>query len=195
MSNRITYFDNLRGLAIIGVIAIHASDNGLHFESNDPNYYFIVAWRQLLNFSVPLFLAISGYFMASKSVSTVPDYLNFLKIQIPKVYIPLFFWSIIWFALATLIYKMPIQAELLKLIAFQSSGPYYFIALIIQFYLLLPALQRLANHTGLCISLVISIGAALGISYIRHFTNVHLPLIVYAGNFVTWLVFLYSACT
>ena len=98
MSNRIEYFDVLRGLAIIGVVAIHSSTTGFQFEHHSFNFNFTVVWRNLLNFSVPLFLAISGYFLAKKKIESLDDYLAFIKKYIARVYIPFFIWSFAWFS-------------------------------------------------------------------------------------------------
>lgn len=189
MSNRIEYFDILRGLAILGVVAIHASGTGFQFEQDSFNFNFTVLWRNALNFSVPLFLAISGYFLARKNIQSYSEYFKFLKKQIPRVYTPLLSWSLVWLALAVFIFNKPIINEVVKLIAFQSSGTYYFIAVIIQFYLLMPILYRLANYGGVILSILISIGMTITIAYLRYYTDLSLPLILYAGNFATWMMF------
>lgn len=189
MSERIGYFDILRGLAILGVVAIHSSSTGLLFSENSINFDFTVLWRNLLNFSVPMFLAISGYFLAKKKFENYGNYFSYLKKQIPRVYIPLFFWSIISLSLAILIQNKSVIDELVKLVTFRSSIPYYFIALIIQFYILLPVLNRLANKRGLMLSIAISLIATSIIFYLRYFTDISLPVILYAGNFATWMMF------
>ena len=56
MKNREYSFDFFRGIAILGVIAIHASGLGVNFSDTNWNFHFSMIWRQLLNFSVPLFL-------------------------------------------------------------------------------------------------------------------------------------------
>jgi surface polysaccharide O-acyltransferase-like enzyme len=86
---RIYYFDMLRGIAIMAVVAIHSSGGGLTFPSDSFNFNFTIFWRNSLNFSVPLFIAISGYFLAKKEINNRNDYFRFLKKQIPKIYIPL----------------------------------------------------------------------------------------------------------
>jgi len=189
MPNRIEYFDILRGLAILGVVAGHSSNTGLNFAENSLNFNFTVLWRNLLTFSVPMFLAISGYFLAKKPINNANNYFVFLKYQIPRVYIPLLFWSFFWFIFLVLIKNKPILSELIRLLCFQSSSPYYFIALIIQYYILLPFFKSFANTTGLLISIVASITMTGIIFYFRYYTDIRLPLIVYAGNFLTWLMF------
>ncbi|AFL69148.1 acyltransferase [Sulfurospirillum barnesii] len=186
---RIKYFDMLRGTAIIFVVIIHSSNKGFQFSSDSFNFNFTVLTRQLINIAVPLFLAISGYFLVQKNISRWGEYFSFIKKQIPKIYIPFLFWSSVFLILEVLIFNQSIASELFKLVVFQSSGPYYFIALIIQYYILLPILKKLANFRGLIISLLISF-AVVGITfYIRNYMGIKLPLILYAGNFPVLLVF------
>ena len=76
--SRNTYFDFLRGVAIIMVVAVHT-----YHKAEDS-----VAFRQVLNAAVPLFIAISGFFLSQKQIEQKAHYFQFLKRQIPKVYIP-----------------------------------------------------------------------------------------------------------
>lgn len=176
-------------LAIFGVVAIHSSASGLQFSEESINFNFTVLWRNILNFAVPMFLAISGYFLAKKTIGSSKEYVAFQRKQIPRVYIPLLIWSLVWFGSSVLIYNKSVVHELIKLVTFQSSGPYYFIALIIQYYLLLPVLKKLANNKGLVFSVLISLVMTCTIFYLRFYTETNLPLILYAGNFATWLMF------
>lgn len=189
VSERIEYFDVLRGLAIFSVVAIHSSDSGLQFGKESINFNFTVLWRNILNFGVPLFLAISGFFLAKKPIVKSSEYFEFIKKQILKVYFPLLIWSLVWLSFSILIQNKPAANELIKLFIFQSSGPYYFIALIIQYYLLLPILKKLANKKGLIISIFISITMTCVIFYLRYRVKISPPLILYAGNFATWQMF------
>lgn len=189
MSDRIEYFDTLKGVAILGVIAIHSSGSWLQFEHNSLNFHFNVLWRNLLNVSVPMFLAISGYFLAKKRIDNLDDYFSFLKKQIPRVYIPLVFWSVVWLSFGVLIQNKSIAHEAVKLVSFQSCGPYYFVALIIQYFILLPVFNRFKNTTGLVIAIVTSMFITGIFSYLRYYTDIRLPLIIYAGNFATWMMF------
>lgn len=77
------------------------------------------------------------------------------------------------------------QIEILLVCAFSI---YYFIALIIQFYILLPVLQKYKNIM-MPLSFVISILSISLITYLSKIQGMQLPLIIYAGPFVTWFVF------
>ena len=61
---RNTYFDFLRGFAIMMVVGIHTYTLG-----EDSTLV-----RQLLNTAVPLFIAISGYFLSQKKMENKDDY-------------------------------------------------------------------------------------------------------------------------
>lgn len=76
MSNHITYFDFLRGIAIVMVVLIHCTGI-INFEG--ANNIMTMAFRECLNCAVPIFIAISGYFMCLKPVDNPKDYLSFIK--------------------------------------------------------------------------------------------------------------------
>lgn len=94
------YFDFLRGIAIMMVVAIHtypaASITGYNTLGDD----ILLITRQILNSAVPLFLAISGYFLARKVLVSRKEIFDFWKKQIARVYIPLLVWGAGWFLLS-----------------------------------------------------------------------------------------------
>lgn len=143
MSVRNRYFDLLRGVAILMVIGIHT------FIPKDilwSRFDFGVIARQSLNTAVPLFLALSGFFLYRKRLLNNKEIITFWKKQIPKIYIPVLIWSLPLFSLDLLCGKGNILI-ILKLIICGYSI-YYFVALIIQYYLLLPLFQRVKLNGG-----------------------------------------------
>ena len=102
MKVRLPYFDVLRAIAIIGVVTIHVIGIGYTNEKFSINYNLSIVLRQLVNFSVPLFLFISGYFMSKVILKSKNDYFSYLKKQIPRVLIPFIVWSVIYSFLAYL---------------------------------------------------------------------------------------------
>ena len=184
MKERLVYFDILRGLAIFMVVAIHTFPS-LH--SATEGELFI---RQLLNLAVPLFLAISGFFLANKQVDLKERYVAFLKKQIPRVYIPVILWSMPLFALA--IYQAGSIVVNLFLLLVCGYSIYYFVAVVIQYYLLLPVLQRMTKkYRGGVIISCISIFSVLLVTYILQFKGIRLPLILYAGWSPLWMIFFF----
>lgn len=188
MKQKLIYFEILRGIAILGVVSIHSTSIGYKFENTSFDFIGTVIWRQLINFSVPLFLAISGYFAASKNFENRDDYTNFLKRQLPKVCIPYLFWSIIYI-IPLVIKGTSIKRIIFLLVTFQTSFHFYFILLIIQYYILLPVLQKMKNLNGLSAAAVISLLSCLTIFTLRYYLDINIPLYIYAGVFPTWIVF------
>ena len=144
--SRNEYFDFLRGIAIIMVVGIHTLPKLTEYDSVDSMLTITV--RQLLNCAVPLFLAISGYFIAKKDLSTAKSRIQFWRKQIPIVYIPCLIFSIGWFALDLL--KHGTSNVWMDLVALTICGYsiYYFIALIIQLYIVTPWLLRVSYWGG-----------------------------------------------
>lgn len=175
------YFDLLRGIAIIAVVSIHT----LHYGNNLSTDITTLFYRNAINFAVPLFLVLSGYLCAKFQMKQ--GFLHFLRKQIPKIYIPLLFYSSI-FTIVFYIYKpISINIALIKIFLCSTLGPYYFIALIIQYYILLPLIKDTKNC--LIISFIISCMSCLIIFYTRYFLNIQIPLILYAGLSPVWIVF------
>ncbi len=176
------YFDALRGIAIMMVVAIHT-----FYACEFDSWLSIcaISMREIFNMAVPMFLAISGFFIGRRDFEDKRQVFAFWKKQIPKVYIPVLFWSIPYFFLSILEGQSILENVLLFF--FCGYSIYYFIALIVQCYLLLPVIQKkmLKPATGgviLCISII----CVIVISY----TSVtKLPLIVYAGPAIVWLIF------
>lgn len=183
-NKRIGYFDFLRGIAIIMVVGIHAFSQ---FTANQTSYAPLsVTLREIMNCGVPIFFALSGFFLADKSVHTKSKYIGFIKKQIPKVYIPVLFWSI------PLLMRSVIEGEdIISSILFYFTcgySVYYFIAVIIQFYLCLPLIQRINMKYGgviLCISMF---SAFISVD-VQDMMRAHWPLILYLGHGDLWLIF------
>ena len=94
VNKRDDYYDFWRGIAIMMVVGIHT----FAIPSFDTNVGIYSAFvRQILNCAVPIFLAISGLFLGKKELNTKPQILHFQKKQIPKVYIPMLLWSVLYF--------------------------------------------------------------------------------------------------
>lgn len=141
-SYRIAYYDMLRGLAIIMVIAQHIP--GVEYFGSIEGCLNIVI-REFCSIAVPVFLAISGFFIARKPMNTFSEYLAFVKRQIPRVYIPCLIWSLPILAL-WLHNGRDAFYSLLGILGCMAHGPYYFIALIIQMYLLHPVFVYAVKH-------------------------------------------------
>ena len=185
MSNsRNYYFDGIRGLAILMVIGIHTYPN-----PDSDTFWGVteICLRQLLNCAVPIFFAISGYFLVKKDFNSFEDIKMFWKKQILKVYVPTLVWSLPYF-LIEILKGESIFGNILFLFVC-GFGPFYFIATIIQYYVLLPIIKKIKSFSNIIpftISLISSLVAAYYISW-GGFSS--LPIIFYAGPFYVWIVF------
>ena len=179
MRQRITYFDFLRGIAILMVVGIHTFSHST-FDSIGGNITIII--RQVINCAVPIFLAISGFFLAQKKLDTKADCLKFWKKQIPAVYVPCFIWSLPLFVVAILHPGSNILVNIAKL-CFCGFSIYYFVILIIQLYILLPFLKKFNIRHVLFASATISGAAAIMTTYLLAIKGYDIPLTVYGGPF------------
>lgn len=186
-SNRETYFDFLRGIAILMVIGIHTY-TVRPFEGAT-NTIQIVA-RETINFAVPLFLAISGYFIGKKKIENSTDYTYFLKRQLRRVYVPAVLWSLPM-AILCVIHGQGVITSIGKSFLCMTFGPYYFIVLIIQFYLLHPVVKKLSNSLmGGALLLLINTLSLFIYNYVVNTEQQAAVLSV--GPFVYWMVFYFT---
>ena len=177
---RNTYFDFLRGLAIMMVVGIHTYT--LRKDST--------VVRQLLNTAVPLFVAISGYCLSQKRMENKDDYLFFLKKQFPKVYLPVLVWSLPLYAIALYSGSSIIKQTILLLSCGLSI--YYFVAFIMQCYVVLPVINNYISGNKrrvVIVSCLISFAWIAGVMYMNTIQGKGIPLILYAGPLPCWLMF------
>ncbi len=189
MITRNPYFDFLRGFAIIMVVGIHTVTS-MSPDFNTVEGIVIIILRSLLNCAVPLFLAISGYFIASKKISFGKEHISFLKKQIPKIYIPCLIFSIPYLTMSLISGSNGILKPLAIFFACGFSV-YYFVALIIQYYLLLPIFIKFNGFVGLVLTVLISALSIIGVTYVIKYEGIELPLLIYAGLFPLWILFFF----
>ncbi len=184
-------FDAFRGIAIIAVIAIHAIDTVFSWRcptTGGWNLFFIVTYRQLLNFAVPAFIFISGYWMSRKPLESFGDYKAFLSKRLPRVLIPYLFWS---FALlgyeAIKTHDIDIQQITFKLLTGRATTIYFFILVISQLYIITPLLQYInRKRYGLILVLILNVISLLSAYLSRLHFNYWIPV---SSVFYSWIIF------
>lgn len=117
-------------------------------------------------------------------------HLDFLKRQITKIYIPALIYSVPWFLLDFHANPDNIGIKIANY-AFCGYSIYYFVALIIQYYILSPLLTHINNSEGLILTTLISSISILLITYLLKIKNLAIPLLVYAGPFPVWIAFFF----
>lgn len=139
------HLDFLKGLAILAVVGIHFLDKTFPYLSEFQKPYGF--WfDQFLRFSVPLFVALSGYGLAQKYQSPALDYLAFIKRRAVKLLPAYFLGSAIAYISIILFKTWPGYQQNYPLwqIIFLGRADYhlYFIPMIFQLYLFFPFLLQ-----------------------------------------------------
>jgi probable poly-beta-1,6-N-acetyl-D-glucosamine export protein len=146
----------LNGLAAIGAVANHAT--GWSFTAmfwwadrylpvTVPNfdqlgsfsYYFVRAIEQVIMFSVPAFLFVSGFFIAFATGRKANVEWSIIIARAKSLIIPYLLWSalIILFKVVQGAHYSPLTI-LTTLLFGRAAAPYYYVPLLLQYYLLSP---------------------------------------------------------
>lgn len=93
-ANKISWYDNLRVIATIGVIGIHVSSEYQPSKGNVSEYSFWIGniFDSLSRFSVPVFVMLSGALLLSKEYGIGV----FMKKRLMRLLVPFLFWSLIY---------------------------------------------------------------------------------------------------
>lgn len=136
MRSREDYIDILKALAIGAVVAIHAMGRyyALYPEWSD-QWNNLVVWDQILRFCVPLFVALSGLVFALKYKTGTINLKEFLVRRVLRI-LPLYFlWAVLSFWVGEQKYSFWESIFLGR-----ADYHLYFVLMILQLYILFPAL-------------------------------------------------------
>lgn len=180
------YFDFLRGVAIVMVVAIHCYPNHIRLSDGYMEVVMILV-RNIMNCAVPIFLAISGYFIA-KRVGDFPDFSwrQYWLRQIPKIYIPCLIFSIPWFLLS--VYGGSSVFKQLIMTILCGMSVYYFILLIISCYIVSPLVMKIKSKWLFGIAVILSLVSVVGWFCYNSLRGGQLPLIV-QGSIISFGVY------
>ena len=120
-------------------------------QVHSATYWGLTVVRRFIAFGVPVFLMVSGYFIAfAAGRKDAKIKWPILKARVVGLIIPYLVWSIIIFIGQALFYHRiypSVWAYVERLLVGGATGSYYYIPLLIQLYLLSPILVPLAkNH-------------------------------------------------
>lgn len=138
--DRYIFFDTIRGIAITAVVMIHViylfpleSYPNIHEET-------LNAGNALLRFALPLFFIASGILLTPPK-HTLLDILTFYKRQLVRVALP---YLLVLSALLLLRSEFSLLGALKNFFTGDASVPYYFVAVLLQLYVLYPFIAHLA---------------------------------------------------
>lgn len=165
MKRRIIEIDVLRGLAMVGVVAIHISSSA--FAVNRTSLWGTL-WAGLdvgMRWAVPVFVIVSGWGLCLSQRQS-DGYLRFVWHRVSKVLPAYVVWSLIYMVLSTL-GSHAAEADPLTpsyvahtLVMGSAASHLYFVPLIVQLYLLFPLVGR---YIGTGVGLVMTGGIAVAL--------------------------------
>lgn len=135
-SKRIKYIDDLKTIAIFGVIVIHVC---MFFGSNTINGISIYNYQEIVRFAVPVFLMISGALLLNREY----EFGSFIKRRYVRIILPFILWQII----AVLIRFFLGQYDYLSEYNFLTQMWYFW--LILGVYLAVPVINEFIKNKGL----------------------------------------------
>lgn len=142
--------DILRGLAISSVVGIHllSSYPAAIYAPNITGFFFLVL-NQLLRFSVPLFVALSGYMLTAKYKGQTIDVKEFYSKRFKKILLLYLFWSLVIYIVLS---ASPVWSQYNQsifhwqtLLFGRADYHLYFVPMIFQLYLIFPLLHELTH--------------------------------------------------
>lgn len=161
MAKRNLIMDNIRGLAMLGVIGIHAA--GYVMESGTPWLWLDFLFDVLSRFSVPAFFFISGYgLFLQHPLEQKLDYGKFLRGRAHSILVPYVVWSFLYLYIWHTIPWNPLAWKFKQIAAVfffaEASYQLYFLVILWWFYVTLPWWRQLAAwllRHSLCVGLVL----------------------------------------
>ena len=149
---RFTFFDQMKGLAILGVILIHVTL--LYPEPRRPELVGVLnLCNNLSRFCIPFFLLSSAILLRPFEFSW-QEFRVFMSRKMTRIFVPylactLFLW---------LYYREPLEDLPAHILRGDAAIPYYFAIVLVQLYLLYPLLIRVRDtHLFLPLSFLVSL--------------------------------------
>ncbi len=135
ITQRLVFFDFIKGLAIVAVILIHVAYFFYTYPYTVNNLPFIIIVNNLARFAIPAFLVCSGILL--NPINGEKEFIDFYRRKL---------WRIFWpYVLCTLVYILILRLNFtdfyLNLITGHIAPPYYFIIVLIELYLFYPILD------------------------------------------------------
>lgn len=185
---RSTFWDSVKGAAIVAVVIIHASGPTLGAPPMSANWIGGLVLAQCADFAVPFFLAISGLF--TRYDGNTPH--RYYASRFRRLIGPYVAWSLIYIALGHMREFLQPEKVMEDITDGEGIGIGYFVPVLAQFVILTPLLARLRSER-VHIALMITT-AFVGLSY-SYAVRLYLPDEMlgrfpwYALPFIVWCPF------
>ena len=168
---RLPAIEYIRGIAMMGVIAIHVGSQ--YLMNQTANIHLIALLEVASRFSVPIFFFISAFgLFYNLNIDEPLDYRAFMKKRFRTVLVPYLVWSAFYLLHDGLFYGVgfPDPLHLLSILFFGTAKyQLYFLVILIWFYLLMPLWIAIVRRAGKA-SLILLFVAQLGFDYWSSFS-------------------------
>jgi fucose 4-O-acetylase-like acetyltransferase len=138
---RESYWDQLKGLCIIAVLGIHALESAATAQHACFDYQFALVVRQIINFAVPIFLALAGYMAGRKTTGPMIIY---YKSRFVRLLPPYLFWTCVYMLLRHDGFDS-LPKIILGFVAGTGIGVGYFVIVLAQMVVLTPFLAKIRS--------------------------------------------------
>ena len=187
-SKRIFYFDELRALAIIGIVFCHASVSFVLSGVNKSDFYISAFFDCFRDFSIPIFVMLSGALLIGKKDS----FKDFFKKRLSRIFIPFIFWVVIYIIYSSIYITHGFDLSSSIDIFFGTSSTlgvaFWFIWMIIIAYFGIFIINKLMEYN----SNVINILTVISFIYILicqfSFFDPYSSKIIYFVSFISYVV-------
>lgn len=193
-SKRIFYYDVLRALAIIGIVFCHVSVSFVSRDINSPNLYISVFFDCFRDFSIPIFVMLSGALLIGKRDTLI----KFFKKRLSRLFIPFLFWVLVYI-IFTSIMSQGFNLDTALKIFFGTAGTlgvhFWFVWMIIIAYVgifIINKIMQMETKISDFNKKFISILAILSLIYIGmshyHLFNPYSPRLTYYISFLAYII-------
>ena len=193
-SKRIFYYDALRALAIMGIVFCHVSASFVSRDINSPNLYISVFFDCFRDFSIPIFVMLSGALLVGKKDTLT----KFFKKRLSRLLIPFLFWLLIYIIFASIFITHGFDLDYAIKMLFGTAGTlgvhFWFVWMIIIVYVGIFIINRILQIESIrkCNNHFITLLAILSAAYIAmsHYRlfNPYNPRLIYFISFLAYIV-------
>ena len=195
-SKRIFYYDVLRALAIIGIVLCHVSVSYVSRDINSPNLYISVFFDCFRDFSIPIFVMLSGALLIGKKDTL----LKFFKKRLSRLFIPFLFWVLVYLIFTSIFLNHGFNLDNALKIFFGTAGTlgvhFWFVWMIIIAYVGIFIINKIMQNQTVKINdfnkKFITILAILSVIYIGicHYGlfNPYTPNLTYYISFLSYII-------
>lgn len=145
------YWQAIRGICILAVVLIHSL---VGFQYADGRDTALIIIRQLINFAVPLFIFMAGYFVdPEKMTGDDFQYKKWLIHRGGRLLIPFVIWSIFYSGISILHAALEHQeinwvGVVGRFLIGKSATPFYYIVVLLQLTVITPWLVKIVKQKG-----------------------------------------------